>query len=181
VDKLCISPTVGKGFSFLGFWSPTLATLLIVIGIVIGGIVYLVSKVRPVKGLVKEDASFVGGESMAAGEVLPPDGGEPIAAMRVSGVEFYDTIREHAGLKGLYDRALRGIYDFYNWGIKFFKGVAYFVWTFGDRLSDSLWSVAHKLVLGVSKSLRKAHTGILATYLLWMSVGIVVLILVLLR
>ncbi|HID92828.1 MAG TPA: NADH-quinone oxidoreductase subunit L [bacterium (Candidatus Stahlbacteria)] len=179
--NLFISPTVGKGFSFLGFWSPTLATLLIIIGIVIGGVIYLVSRVRPVRGLVREDTSFIGGESIEVGEVLPPDGGEPIATMRVSGVEFYDTIKDYEGLKGLYDRALRGVYDFYNWGIRFSKGVAYFVWTLGDRLADRLWSVAYKLVLGVSESLRKTHTGILTTYLLWISIGLVVLLLVLLH
>jgi NADH:ubiquinone oxidoreductase subunit 5 (subunit L)/multisubunit Na+/H+ antiporter MnhA subunit len=177
--KLFIAPALGETLLFSGFWSPTLATILIIIGIVIGGIVYLVSRVRPVKGLVREDTSFIGGESVAAGELLPTDGGEPIAAMRVSGVEFYDTIREHEGLKGLYDRALRGVYDFYNWGIKFFKGVAYSVWTLGDRLSDRLWSVAYKFVLGASKSLKKTHTGILTTYILWMFIGITILLLIL--
>jgi len=38
-----------------------------------------------------------------------------------TGVEFYDTIKDYEGLKGLYDRALRGVYDFYNWGIRFFN------------------------------------------------------------
>jgi len=161
--KLFITPAVGETFSFLGFWSP----LLIIIGIVIGGIAYLVSKVRSVKGLERKDSQFIGGESIEAGESLPPDGGEPIAAMRVSEEKLYETIKDYKSLKGLHDRAP--------------KGVAYFISTLGDRLSDRLWSVVHKLVLGASDSLRKTRTRILTTYLLWMSIGIVILLLVILR
>jgi len=163
--KLFIAPAVGETLSFSGFWSPTLATLLIVIGIVIGGIVYLVSKVRPVKGLVREDMPFIGGESLAAGELLPTDGGEPIAAMRVSGVEFYDTIRDYTGLKGLYDRALKGVYDIYNWGKATIKAMIYVLYHGVDRVIDRLFHLIALNTLLLAKWLRKTQTGVLTSYL----------------
>ncbi|MDI6839708.1 MAG: proton-conducting transporter membrane subunit [bacterium] len=174
--KFFIYPSIKTVPSFLGFWSPALATLLIIIGIIIGGVVYFASKIK----VIREDTAFIGGEDlMAVGETLPPDGGEPIAEMRVSGIDFYDTIRNYVGLKGLYDRALKGVYDIYNWGVKFFRAVAYFVWVAGDRLADYLWLQAYKTIIRVGNVCRKVHTGVLTTYLLWIFVGIAILLIVL--
>lgn len=159
--KFLIFPSIGKTVSPLGFWSPGLATFFIIIGIAIGGIIYLLSKVR----VGREDSAFIGGEVMTS-------------EMKVSGVEFYDTVKEQRGVSTIYGKALKGAYDFYNWGVKFFKGVAYFVWVLGDRAIDYIWIGLYKAVLGISNMSRKAHTGVLTSYLLWMLVALAILLIV---
>jgi len=157
-------PALGERVSFAGFWSPGLATLLIVIGIVVGAIIYGVSRVR----VPREDMAFVGGELTTPG-------------MRVSGGEWYDTVTEHRGLKGVYARASKGTYNFYNWGAGFFKVVPYVVYTFGDRLVDYLWRGISSIGLGISRRMGRTHTGVLSFYILWIVIGIIILLLVLLR
>lgn len=162
--KVFLLPAIGEKIFFPGFWSPGLATLLIIIGIVVGGIIYLLSRVRA----PREDISFVGGE------LTTPD-------MRVSGDEWYTTVKEYGGLRSLYARALKGAYDFYNWGARFFRAVAYFVYTFGDRLVDYLWRGISSIGLGISRLIRRTHTGVLTIYILWIVIGIIILLIVLLR
>jgi len=159
-----IFPSIRQTIPPLGAWSPGLATLLIIVGVVLGGIIYLLSRVR----LPREDVSFVGGELATSG-------------MRVSGEEWYDTVKEYRGLKGVYARALKGTYDFYDWGLRFFKAFAYFVYALGDRLADYLWRGTSSSGLRISRLIKRTHTGVLTFYLLWIIVAIIVLLIVLLR
>ncbi len=96
-----IIPAVGK-VKFLGFWSPVLATLLILVGLFIGGIIYLLG--RP--GAVRESDTYVGGEIL-------PDGHQ------VTGVNFYNTIQEIGFFKWAYQMAEDKIFDIYDQGKRF--------------------------------------------------------------
>lgn len=75
--------------------------------------------------------------------------------MRVSGVEFYETIRKVGGLKRIYDWAEKKFFDIYDIGIK--------------------------ITLGFNRLLRYIHNGVLLTYLAWCMLGMIVLFYVLMR
>jgi formate hydrogenlyase subunit 3/multisubunit Na+/H+ antiporter MnhD subunit len=124
---------------FLGFWSPGLATLLIIVGLIIGAIIYWLGNLR--KSL-REDSPYIGGE------VLPSE-------TRVSGVDFYGTIKDLRGLKGIYERAEKKFFDIYNQG--------------------------GKLTFFFTHRLQRFHGGILPTYLVWCLAGMLILFFVLMR
>ncbi len=104
--KEFILPAV-PGVSYLGFWQPGLATILIIVGIIIGAVIYLIGRVR-----VREDAYYIGGE------VLPQED-------RVTGTDFYQTIQEMGLFRGMYKRAEAKFFDIYDQGanlVFFFTG-----------------------------------------------------------
>jgi len=121
--------------SFLGFWSPGLATLLIIMGIILGLIIYLLGNIKA----VRLDTTYVGGE------IIPRDS-------RVSGVEFYDTIKDLGTLKKIYGQAEKKLFDIYYWCAKF------------------IFFLIH--------GLRKIHSGALPTYLFWSLFGMLVLFII---
>jgi len=121
--------------SFLGFWSPGLATLLIIMGIILGLIIYLLGNIKA----VRLDTTYVGGE------IIPRDS-------RVSGVEFYDTIKDLGTLKKIYGQAEKKLFDIYYWCAKF--------------------------IFFLIRGLRKIHSGALPTYLFWSLFGMLVLFII---
>ena len=76
--KMFILPSLGMGVTYLGVWKAGWATLAIVIGIVIGFIIYWLGTAMK----TREAEIFVGGELV-----------EEYPEMRLSGTEFYDTIK----------------------------------------------------------------------------------------
>ena len=106
--KYLIGPAVGfddaasaKALdSAAGLWNPTLATGLIIIGLVIGVVIYLFGTVLK----VRTTSPFVGGE------ILEPED------TRVPGTGFYETVTSLPGLHGIYNDAEQGTYDLYVLG-----------------------------------------------------------------
>jgi len=86
--------------STAGLWNPTLATGLIIIGLVIGVVIYLFGTVLK----VRTTSPFVGGE------ILEPED------TRVPGTGFYETVTSLPGLHGIYTDAEQGTYDLYVLG-----------------------------------------------------------------
>lgn len=121
-----------KNVSFLGFWTPGLATVLIILGIVLGIILYKLLIPKE----IREVAPYIGGE-IAKNE------------MKVSGVEFYKTIKDLELLSGLYKKAERGVFDIYELG----KKVTFY---FNSILSY-------------------LHNGVLLSYLVWCLIGLIFL------
>jgi NADH:ubiquinone oxidoreductase subunit 5 (subunit L)/multisubunit Na+/H+ antiporter MnhA subunit len=118
-----------------GFWNPGLATAMILLGLVVGVIIYLLGNMK-----FREADSFVGGETLPAED-------------RVTGGGFYETIREMGFLKRIYTWAEAGYFDIYELGM---------------RASNS-----------VSGILKRMHTGVLNTYILWFLIGLIVFLVVL--
>ncbi len=110
--------------------------MLIGIGILIGAIIYWLGNLKS----LREDTSYVGGE------VIPDE-------HRVTGVDFYNTIKDFKPFGVTYQRAERKLFDIYDWG--------------------------RNIALFFTGGLRKAHTGILSFYLCWILIGLIVLFLVL--
>jgi formate hydrogenlyase subunit 3/multisubunit Na+/H+ antiporter MnhD subunit len=95
---IIIKPVLAKisGFHPIGVWQPELAFTLMIAGVVLGLLIYGISrvKVRTVKG-------FIGGEE------ITPD-------MKVSGTGFYLTIEQIPLFGKIYGQARRGFFDLYE-------------------------------------------------------------------
>ena len=128
------------GIFYTGFFSPTLATLLILAGLLAGLLIYGLARVPSAS--VRKPA-YVGGELLDEKET------------KVSGVDFYDTIRNWGPLSRIYRISERKTFDVYELG--------------------------SKLTFAFSGGLSWLHNGLLHTYLAWMFMGVIVLFLVLVR
>jgi formate hydrogenlyase subunit 3/multisubunit Na+/H+ antiporter MnhD subunit len=92
---------VPKGVSMANaLWSPTLATILMLVGLVVGVIIYLLGRVPRRRAA----SAFLGGERLDADEV------------RVLGTGFYETIRNLGIFRGVYSDAEKGVFDVYDLG-----------------------------------------------------------------
>jgi NADH:ubiquinone oxidoreductase subunit 5 (subunit L)/multisubunit Na+/H+ antiporter MnhA subunit len=128
--KYFILPAV-KGVSFMGKWYAGLSTLLILIGLVLGLLLFKLKGLRP---NMRQDLAFVGSETY------------DLEDSRVTGTEFYNTIKELGLLCAIYKRAEAGVFDIYEQGKKF--------------------------IFYVSGAFQYLHNGILSTYLVWCLLGI---------
>ncbi len=137
--KLLILPIFG-GVDFIGTWYSGLATGLILIALGFG---WLLIRVIGARQKPREDSMFVGGEFIATEE------------NRVSGTEFYNTVKEFGILKAIYKRAEAGYFDIYEQG--------------------------KTIVFSIGKFLQYLHNGVLPTYLVWTLLGMIGLFLVLMR
>ncbi len=111
-----------------GFWRPTLATGLILVGVVAGFLIYLLGTVtKP-----REDAAYTGGEDSAD--------------LQFQGPDFYETVTRIQPLTKAYAWAARGFTDLYNWGY----GLAGYAGKFlKSAHSGLLYSYVTWLVAGV--------------------------------
>ncbi len=133
--KHFLLPSV-PGISYLGLWAPGLATIMILLGLFVGFLIYLAGNLKG----IREADTFIGGERL------------PVEA-RVTGTGFYNTIREMGGLQRIYNWAEAKFFDIYDQGSRF--------------------------ALSVAGLFQKAHTGVLTTYMMWVFIGMVVLLVVL--
>jgi formate hydrogenlyase subunit 3/multisubunit Na+/H+ antiporter MnhD subunit len=95
-----IFPVMGQTLNFPGIWQPGLATVLILIGIGLGGIFYLCGQLAR---RTRQTDVFIGGETLDA-----------VPGMRVSGKAFYNSIQELPVLRSLYRLAQEGVFDIYQ-------------------------------------------------------------------
>lgn len=134
---LFIAPALGKSaLTFIGTWNPVLASTFILIAIFLGLVFYFVTR----KAGFRTVKPFVGGEDQDDLD-------------RVSGVEFYNTISDMKGLKGLYKKEKDHSLDIYDQGK---AGTAF--------------------LTGI---LQRLHNGVLPTYLVWCILGMTVMFFVL--
>ncbi len=131
-------PEIRGQVDFPGIWQSGLATLMIIAGFIAGYLIYLAGTLKK----ARTAAPFIGGEVLEDN----PD-------MRVSGVDFYKTIRELGLLKGIYRWAEKKYFDFYE--------------------------VAGKFTGGFGVVFSFMHNGLLSRYILWCLIGLVVLCIVL--
>ncbi|MDD4954403.1 MAG: proton-conducting transporter membrane subunit, partial [Candidatus Omnitrophica bacterium] len=136
--KYFIFPAV-PGVSFNGAWGAGLSALLVLAGLALGLIVFGSKWLRPT---FREDKPFIGAETVELKE----------GQARVSGTEFYNTIKEYGILKAIYKKAEAGVFDIYQQG---------------------------KKILTLSNFLKFLHNGILPTYLVWVLLGMFFVFLVL--
>jgi len=135
-----IYPAIGVTGTAAGY-VPSVSAALIILSIMAGlGIYYLFRA----KSFSRQDDYFVGGEP------------QPIRAEnKVSGAEFYNTVREFGVLKATYSWAEKGYFDIYEQG--------------------------KSLVFGIGRFLQYLHNGVLPTYMIWTLIGMIVLFMVLMK
>ena len=138
--KMFIFPSLEGKVEFFGIWNASLATILIIVGIIVGVIIYLLGTITK----ARETEAFIGGEIL-----------EKQPNMRISGTEFYNTIKEITPLDAIYRLAERKVFDIYHLG-----------------------SI---ITFGFNKILSYLHNGILPTYLSWCLLGMIILFYILLR
>ncbi|MCM8792116.1 MAG: hypothetical protein NC826_03070 [Candidatus Omnitrophica bacterium] len=132
--KYFILPSLPKFLStsnFLGFWSAGLATFLIILGLILGILIFSLFKIS-----FRRDSLFLGSETKGVLET------------KVSGTEFYNTIKELGFLRIIYTKAEKGFFDIYEQG--------------------------KTLIFGIGRFFQFLHNGILPTYLVWCLLGMLV-------
>jgi NADH:ubiquinone oxidoreductase subunit 5 (subunit L)/multisubunit Na+/H+ antiporter MnhA subunit len=122
-------PDVGL---WLGWWSPGMATLLIVVGVIFGLVIYAAGRLKG----TRSSSMYVGGELLTADE-------------RVTGTDFYTTVSDMGFFKTIYGWAEARAFDTYDIG----RGISfYFIRGFRAAHTGILpeyltWSLAGLLVL----------------------------------
>lgn len=111
--KYFILPAVG-GASFTGTWYAGLSTLLIIIGILLGIIIFNLKNLKP---SLRADKPFTGAETVAL----------DLKESLVSGTEFYNTVQELNVLQAVYKKAEAGIFDIYEQGKALIFGIGRFL------------------------------------------------------
>lgn len=135
--ELLIMPAIGKAaLTYIGIWSPGIATSLILVGIILGGLIYTV--LIPKEG--RSVGVFVGGE-------------DPEALERVSGTEFYDTVKDVKILGLMYEKEARHDFDIYD--------------------------ISRKSIEVFTKFFQRLHNGVLPTYLVWSLLGMIAMFIIL--
>ena len=129
--KIFILPALNTTLTYLGTWSPIIATALIGIGIIAGLLVYLVFRSKKEFRVVP---AFVGGE-------------EADSIERISGTEFYNTIKDVKALGAIYKKEASGDLDIYN--------------------------AARAFIYYFTRRLQHLHNGVLPTYIVWCLLGMV--------
>ena len=94
--KYFISPALAN-FTFTGLWAPGFATLIIILGLIIGLLFYVYGRISQSRSV----RTYIGGE-------------KPELAARISGTGFYNTIRQLPGLHSLYKWAEAKYFDVYE-------------------------------------------------------------------
>jgi formate hydrogenlyase subunit 3/multisubunit Na+/H+ antiporter MnhD subunit len=161
--KHLILPSLGIEIGETGFWSPTLATILIIVGIVVGLIVYLLgTAMKPRRTRV-----FVGGEIMEE------------EAARMTGPNFYSSMNSVEMLKKTYDFGEGGAFDFYNYLRGAAEGVAIVSKDVIDRIITSIYRVVGRIVGMIGNLTSLLHSGELYTYVGWIFLGGIIILLIL--
>ncbi|MDD5044816.1 MAG: proton-conducting transporter membrane subunit [Candidatus Omnitrophica bacterium] len=137
--RVFIFPAV-PGVDFIGTWFAGLSTLLIASGLVLGLFIF---RSRGLGSFIRQDAAFMGCEP------------EDLDKHRITGIEFYNTIKEYGILKGIYQKAESGVYDIYE--------------------------QVKKVLSGAGRFLQYLHNGVLPSYLIWALLGMIGLFLILMK
>jgi formate hydrogenlyase subunit 3/multisubunit Na+/H+ antiporter MnhD subunit len=146
---------LGTEVTSIGFWNPTMATILVLIGIGMGFVIYLFRK----QPKIRVSEVFIGGEVISSetqASVSLPDGGETLTGVvdideaKIPGTFFYDSVKKIKLLDDTYKVADTKFFDIFEQAKKF---VGIFVRA-GKRL----------------------HNGLLHTYLGWLFLGFIAIV-----
>jgi len=133
---MLIGPATSIDMGYFGIWKPIPATALILIGIILGALAYKILSPRKFRTV----STFVGGET--------PDSME-----RISGTDFYNTIKDIKGFGIIYKKEEDGQLDIYN--------------------------IGRRILTILTRLLRYIHNGVLPTYMVWGILGMVIMFFVL--
>ena len=107
--RYLIFPILGQEPNYTGTWLPSLATVLILLALAVGSLLYLLPRFAK---KLRQTNVFIGGETLDA-----------VPGMRVSGVASFNTIQELPLIRGLYPLFQRGHFDLYQLGSRIGAGM----------------------------------------------------------
>lgn len=146
-----------------GVWSPNLATILIIVGIIIGLIVFLLgTAMKPRRARV-----FIGGE------ILDEE------AARITGPNFYSSVNTVDMLKKTYDFGEGGAFDFYNHLLGITRGLAVVFKDVINWFIDLIYKSIGKIIRMLGGLTSALHTGELYNYVGWIFLGGIIILLLL--
>ena len=101
-----ILPAFYEEINYSGFWMPGVATIMILVGLALGGFIYYIGNLKN----LRVDKPFTAGEILEKG-------------VEVKGVEFYNSVKEIGILKRLYKKAEQRLFDIYD----LFRRIIYYL------------------------------------------------------
>ena len=96
---------------------------------------------------------------------------------RVTGVDFYDTIRDLGILKGIYKMAEQGLFDIYHYGAGAVISIS--KKKIGKKIFERCIDIYHlgaRLILFLTRGVQRIHTGLFTTYFSWFLLGLLILL-----
>lgn len=153
-----IYPALPFGVQPLGIWQPVLTTVLILIGLGVGTVVYFLGTARrPVTG-----QTFVGGEKIAEDELG-----------RIPGTAFYSSVKEMPVLGDLLRFGEAGAFDFYNWICGLFAALGAVLRRAIDQALELFYKYVAALLEWTGAGLGRLMLGELPVYLALVLLGAV--------
>jgi NADH:ubiquinone oxidoreductase subunit 5 (subunit L)/multisubunit Na+/H+ antiporter MnhA subunit len=156
VVRYFFSPILGiTTLPVLGFWNPSLATILIIVSIALGLIIFLFRKQKK----VRVSKVFIGGEIISPENqaiVTLPDGGQTMTNVidineaKIPGTAFYDSVKKIKLMDDTYKVADTKFFDIFEQAKKF---IGMFV-----------------------RAGKAIHNGLLHTYLGWLFLGFIAVV-----
>jgi hypothetical protein len=133
-------------------WNSGLATVLLVVSLVIGLVIYWAGRPR----------RSVEAEVFLGGEALDPE------VYRVPGTHFYGPVKSMDGLKQAYDMADRGVFDVYEQGYRAINRASQWVYTYIDQaLADFYQEVIPALLSLIGEIMHVLNARMVLTRILW--------------
>jgi len=157
-----LEPMLGKEITYIGTWSADIASVLIVVGVVIGAALFLFSRVA-----WRSVGSFVGGEVLKGNKVL--------------GAEFYLSVQALRPLKVFYRVSEAGGFDVARYVTGIINFISFLLFYGVDRLMNVITNAIGKLAFVISAGFKSVHNGLLDRYVAWILIGFIILIGVFLR
>ncbi len=142
----------------LGMWTSGTATLLILIGLVLGWLLYIVLSIKS----RKVPTYLLGEEQKIRDSYLPA-------------TDFYLSIIETYPFSVIYTFAEQKLLDFYNLAVGIINMISNIIkWLLSIEIFD-IYKIGKRLVFSFGQSLSKLHNGNLHFYLSWIFLGILIL------
>lgn len=147
-------------FEPIGIWQPLPATLLLLLSLGIGIVVYILgTAAAPVAG-----KAYVGGESIAE-----------LDESRVPGTAFYGPVKTLPLLGELIYFGGIGAFDLYNWLDAALRSAGSLAREFSRQILERIFAFLGRLAQLCGKLLSRVQTGYLPLYVAWVFLGAVVL------
>ncbi len=145
----------------IGFWSAGLATILIIIGILIGIIVFLFgTALTP-----RSSKVFVGGEVLDTEEA------------RITGPNFYSSVHNIDMLEKTYQFGEEGAFDFYNYLRGILGGFGVLFRDVINQFFVLLYRSFADVIAALGRIFSVLHSGELPGYIGWIFLGAIILLL----
>ncbi len=158
-----IYPSLPFRITETGVWLPSLAAFLIIVGIIVGVVVFLLgTAMKPRRSRV-----FTGGE------ILDEE------TARITGPNFYTSVFAVDMLKKTYDFGEGGAFDFYNYLLGVTSGFAIVFKNVINSSVDTIYKSVGKIIESLGRLTSVLHTGELYNYVGWIFLGGIIILLLL--